>query len=411
MSKHLQTPICIVGAGPGGASAAILLAQHGIKTILVDKATFPRHKADGDVLTSNVISSLYRLDPQLVKRLETIPVRPLKRYRLHTLNKRTLSVKIHSPHNEKLGIPFCYSCQRIYFDQMMIEEVKRYKAIELIENCNITKVLRQDNQVILTTKDKNLTITTNLVIVATGANTPLTRSLGGIEFNPDEFTAGLRGYFRGVEGLENGGIEYFISKTLMPGGICVMPLANGYTSVSMLMRCKEIQTQKMNFKAAFWNELQTNPNLKNYFKNATLDGEIHGAAIQLGVKDRILAGDNYLLVGDAAGLTDPISANGIGHALISGMMAAEHALICLQNNDFSANTTASYSQKIHHRLKLSLRTGRMAYALFNYPRLLFLLTNFLTLLPNADVLNDILYTSKSWKNFFRPSFYRQLFFK
>ena len=56
--------ILILGAGPGGATAAIALANSGLKVGLVDKATFPRDKVCGDALSGKVVSLMKYLSPE-----------------------------------------------------------------------------------------------------------------------------------------------------------------------------------------------------------------------------------------------------------------------------------------------------------------------------------------------------------
>ena len=53
--------VIVVGAGPGGSSAANFLARHGISTLLLDKSAFPRDKVCGDGLTPQAVYWLERL--------------------------------------------------------------------------------------------------------------------------------------------------------------------------------------------------------------------------------------------------------------------------------------------------------------------------------------------------------------
>ena len=68
--KELDTPVAILGAGPGGATASIFLSKAGIEHIIIDKATFPRDKICGDALSGKVNATLNRIDPQLVYQLD-----------------------------------------------------------------------------------------------------------------------------------------------------------------------------------------------------------------------------------------------------------------------------------------------------------------------------------------------------
>ncbi|MEM9821792.1 MAG: FAD-dependent monooxygenase, partial [Bacteroidota bacterium] len=58
----IKTEVCIVGAGPGGAGAALQLAYQNIPSVLIDKATFPRDKICGDALSGKVVTVLNRMD-------------------------------------------------------------------------------------------------------------------------------------------------------------------------------------------------------------------------------------------------------------------------------------------------------------------------------------------------------------
>ena len=61
--------MCILGAGPGGAAAALHLANAGQRCLLLDRAAFPRDKICGDALSGKVINELKRIEPGLHAKL------------------------------------------------------------------------------------------------------------------------------------------------------------------------------------------------------------------------------------------------------------------------------------------------------------------------------------------------------
>ena len=58
MSESSIPDLAIVGAGPAGAAAAITAARHGLRVVLLDRATFPRDKICGDGLTTGALRML-----------------------------------------------------------------------------------------------------------------------------------------------------------------------------------------------------------------------------------------------------------------------------------------------------------------------------------------------------------------
>jgi flavin-dependent dehydrogenase len=72
--------------------------------------------------------------------------------------------------------------------------------------------------------------------------------------------------------------------------------------------------------------------------------------LPLGSKKRKISGKNFILIGDAAALIDPLTGEGIGNATISGIFAAEQAKKCLAASDFSAEMMANYDEAVYDKL-------------------------------------------------------------
>jgi flavin-dependent dehydrogenase len=397
----IRQTICIVGAGPGGLMAALDLAQRGIPSVVVEKATFPRHKADGDALTSNVLRTLYELSPDLYHRLKARRdiIRPINGFYFNAPNGKQFHVSLNSEANNRLGIENCFSCKRIDFDYFLWEEAQKHPLIQLVETCSIHDHERTaDGGIILYSKDRIRQIHARLVIVASGSNSHLARTLGGLSFVPKEYAVGLRAYYKGVTGM--GDItQALLTREVIPGGICLVPMADGTVSVSVIIRSHEVIRRKANPKKILEDVVRYHPFCRDRFQAAELVGEVSGASLHLGVRNRKISGDNYLLIGDAAGLADPINANGIGHAMITGRLAAAKAAACIDSQDFSARMTYDFSKLVHDRLHNSLKVGRTGYYLFFWlpPAIVLRAANMATLFSSHTLLNGLMNSGNLWK--------------
>ena len=87
-------------------------------------------------------------------------------------------------------------------------------------------------------------------------------------------------------------------------------------------------------------------------------GEVQGFGLPLGSKKRQLSGNGYMLTGDAASLIDPLTGEGIANAILSGAVAAEQAVKCLEKNDFSAAILRGYDERIY---RMRGQEFRMSY--------------------------------------------------
>ena len=73
-----------------------------------------------------------------------------------------------------------------------------------------------------------------------------------------------------------------------------------------------------------------------------------------------------MLTGDAASLIDPFTGEGIGNAMMSGMIAANHVKRALKENRFDEKSLAAYDEDIYKRLWDELKLSHKLQTLTNY---------------------------------------------
>ncbi|TXK36903.1 geranylgeranyl reductase family protein [Pontibacter qinzhouensis] len=364
-----EVDICIVGAGPGGATTALHLAQKGIPSVLVDKAVFPRDKICGDALSGKVVNELKRISPELPDLLRQEQSQ-LPSWGIHFISPggHQLSVPFKLNYNIAAHTPAGHIIKRIDFDNFLINEVKKRPEITLLEGIDINSIQEQEGRHVLTDKSGKVNLSTKLLISANGAHSSFARHTAGIQQEPAHYCAGLRAYYKGVAGLDKDNfIELHFLKDFLPGYFWIFPLPNGCANVGVGMLSNEVSRRKINLKKEMLRMIETHPALKERFASAELIGDIKGYGLPLGSKKRVISGKGYMLVGDAASLIDPFTGEGISNAMISGRWAAEQAAQCLAQNNFSASFMQGYDKAVYNRLWKELKLSRRMQKLLHYP--------------------------------------------
>ena len=356
----IKTDVCILGAGPAGAAAALKLSRLGIPCILIDKATFPREKICGDGISHRVMDIVSKwIDPSVAERFAAAKTIHLDSWGLLFEGTKQNSFDIeYRPFKDKTKeIPSGFVCKRYEFDNFLVNEVRNCHNITLMENVEITDFqpntegVSTENQTgnngwILKNKTGEIVVQTRLLLVADGAHSRFARHIGGIEMDPKHYMASVKAYYKGVTDFHaDNYLEFYFHKDFLPGYFWIFPLPNGEANVGIAIVSEEVSRRKLNLKKCLQEVIEDK--FKERFKDAELIGDIQGYGLPLGSKKRKLSGDNYMLLGDAACLIDPLTGEGIANALVSGAVAAEQAAKCLEKNDFSTHILRGYDERIY----------------------------------------------------------------
>ncbi|RMI17306.1 MAG: NAD(P)/FAD-dependent oxidoreductase, partial [Calditrichaeota bacterium] len=213
---------------------------------------------------------------------------------------------------------------------------------------------------------KTRTITAKVVVGADGFSSVVLRKTGLYDHDPDHMLVATRAYYRGVEGLDGKSIELHYVKDILPGYFWIFPLENGMANVGLGMIHSALKKKGIRLRYAHIEATQSEF-FRERFKNAELLGDIHGWNLPVGSKRRQVHGDGFILTGDAAGLIDPFTGEGIGNAMCSGKIAAEVLAEVCQGKDYSAARLEIYATKLWERLGGELR---LAYQLQRTARFL-----------------------------------------
>lgn len=362
MGSTIRYDITILGAGPAGITAAISLAKKGIPVLLIDKCSFPRQKICGDGLSGKVISNLNRLNPDYVAEIQD-----------SGLATNSHSARFFSPNRKMIELSFQtgdttmpagFISQRFDFDNFLLHKALEFNEVTFIDQINIEKLDRKDGALSLYDDKGNLITETRLLLFAAGSNRNLIRQLDPAYPDPEE-GIGIRGYFDNVSGSDHKhAIEIHFFKELLPWYFWIFPFSDGSANVGLALPETLARKSNKSLKELLYHIINTYPDIQNRFKSADLRGKLEAARLAYYTGPVGIAGDNYILLGDAARLIDPFSGEGIGNALASGRFAAETAMECINENQFSFSKTAKYQQTVEAKLvpelALSLRLQSLA---------------------------------------------------
>lgn len=367
MAEELDTEVCILGAGPGGCAAAMQLSKLGHSALVIDKATFPRDKICGDALSGKVMRTVERLDPALADEINS-----------DALRMPSWGVTFVAPGGRALRVPFSRAMRvgqapgailpRARFDHLLFKRASSASGISVLEGCAARSFERTDGAWKITTEDDKRVIRARMILDASGANSFFARHVAGLPMEPRHHAAGVRGYYTGVKDLDpDGFIELLFLKELLPGYLWIFPLPDGRANVGLGLRSDHVSRRKLDLKATLKELLSTHPALKERFAQAALDGPIKGMGLPLASKHRELSGDGYLLIGDAGHLIDPFTGEGISHAMISGVYAADMVDEALERDRYDAAYLRAYDARVWKRLGKELAISTRLQQLANKP--------------------------------------------
>ncbi len=400
--------VVIVGAGPAGCAAAFMLSGNGLKIALLDKETFPRDKICGDALGADVARQFHRISESLSEKFSGFKDKtPSNGVRFYTPKHQQLDIKFKKP-TDVFGGGFV--AKRLDFDNFFFSETANLPDIDIFQNQKITSLINEPGTIILESPTKRFEA--SFVLGADGAHSILNKKLAGNTVEKNHYCAGVRQYYSNVKGFHpDNYIELHFYKEILPGYLWVFPLAESQANVGLGILSGIVSKRQINLKKELVRLLATQPALKDRFKEAIPLDDIRGYGLPLGSKKRTLSANRLLLLGDAAGLIDPFTGEGIANAIRSGRIAAYHALKSFEQNKFDAGFNTRYDKEIYEKMWKEFRLGHTLQKLFRYPSII----NFVAKKANnnksvqmllSSMLNDI----DMKKELVKPSFYFRLFF-
>jgi geranylgeranyl reductase family protein len=395
----------------------MFLARAGVSSLVIDKSTFPRDKICGDALSGKVVEVLDDLDPTIIPRLMLESQLGSHGVTFVAPNLKALRVPFRSAaeghkSNGNGTTPPGFLCRRIIFDDFLVRQMAQYEQIQFLQGIEAHDFKRKDGRWIVSDRQGDVICSARLLLVADGAQSRFSRHVAGLKLLPRHYTAAIRGYYQGVQGLdEENFVEMHFLKEFIPGYFWIFPLPNGWANVGAGMRSDTVGRKRVNLRQRMLDIMESSPQLRDRFAGATLVGSMGGMGLPMGSLKRKLSGDGYMLLGDAAWLIDPFTGEGIGNAVASGRMAAACAVKTLKNGSTSGVALRPYDQAIYDLYWSELMLSRRLQSLLHYPWLFNTIVNKAVRNPQIRDSISLMYENVDLrKKLKRPGFYLKLLF-
>jgi geranylgeranyl reductase family protein len=325
--------VIVVGGGPAGSTFAAALAEAGHEVLLLDKARFPRHKACSDYVNpaaATLLEELGVLDDALA-----LGARRMDGMRVHAPDGSQFlaNYAMAEPGRAALGL------SRYHLDNLLLDRA-RAAGVRVVERAHVREVLRDGERVTGVSATINGTreeLRAPLVVGADGRNSAVARALDLQRPLRWPNKTGLAAHYRNVSGLERYG-EMHIAPGVYAG---LAIIENGMTNLTVVAPGADVSGRDGSLDDFFQAAIERMPGIAEKMAGAERIGGIRGVG-SMGSHSRRVAGNGYLLIGDAAAFLDPFAGEGVHEALRAGLLAAPVAIAALRANDLSAARLDAY---------------------------------------------------------------------
>jgi flavin-dependent dehydrogenase len=347
----------VIGAGPAGSTAAILLAELGYRVVVLEKSRHPRFHIGESLLPANL---------PLFERLGVAPeVRAIGMEKwgaefISSWDGRRQEFEFAGAWDKSLAL--AYQVRRSELDEILSKRAARAGA-RVIEGCRARDVEFLDRargaaggpvagssavRVDSVHEDGRAeSWYARYLIDATGRDTLLGNRLQAKRRNKKHSSAAMYAHFTGARrdaGKRAGNIAIY---WFDHGWFWFIPLADGNTSVGAVVWPGYMRSRTADLREFFLATIALSPPLAERLGEATMSTPVEATGNYSYTCDRS-HGDSYLLVGDAYAFIDPVFSSGVMLAMTSAEAAAQTVDLCLRHPERARQALRRFDRLVRH---------------------------------------------------------------
>ncbi|MFO0911849.1 MAG: NAD(P)/FAD-dependent oxidoreductase [Pirellulales bacterium] len=366
-SIHENPDVIVIGGGPAGSTASTLIAQKGYRVELFEREKFPRFH-----IGESLIPETY----WVLKRLNMLPKMKASRF-VHKYSVQFVSA------NGRQSAPFYFwdnkphECSQTWqvvrseFDQMMLENAREH-GVNAHEGVRVLDVLMEGNRAVgvrIQQPDGSAReVRAKVVVDASGQSGMLMNRLKMRIWDPLLNKGAIWTYWEGAyrDTGKDEGATVVLQTGDREGWFWYIPLHDNRVSLGVVKPFDKLFSKERGTHEETYNaELEASPAVKDRVKDAR---RITGyfATRDYSYRCQEVAGDGWVVIGDAFGFLDPLYSSGVLLALRSGEMAADSICEGLQNGDTSAAQLGKFGPSLNEGINRMRRLVCEYYEGFSF---------------------------------------------
>ena len=348
MNTHHNYDTIVIGGGPAGSTVATLVAEQGHRVLLLERTSTPQFKI-GESLIPATYWTFKRLGMLEKLRASHFPQKYSVQFYSRTGKASNPFYFFQTnPHDSAVT----WQVLRSEFDQMLLDNAKE-KGVEIRRGIGVREVLFEgDTATGVVTQNVDGTrepLNATVIVDSTGQRSLIGRQLSLNTTEPNLKMASLFTHYEGGhrdEGIDEGA-TLILHTEEKDSWFWSIPLPYNRTSIGVvgeldyLLQNRRDADSKLNFQKIFTEELAKCAPLQQRLEGANQLFPIQSTK-DFSYRASRIAGNNWVLVGDAFGFLDPVYSTGLFLALKSGEMAADVIIEAFHKNDFSEAQLGSF---------------------------------------------------------------------
>ena len=348
MNTHHNYDTIVIGGGPAGSTVATLVAEQGHRVLLLERTSTPQFKI-GESLIPATYWTFKRLGMLEKLRASHFPQKySVQFYSRSGKASNPFYFFQTNPHDSAVT----WQVLRSEFDQMLLDNAKE-KGVEIRRGIGVREVLFEgDTATGVVTQNVDgtrETLNATVIVDSTGQRSLIGRQLSLNTTEPNLKMASLFTHYEGGhrdEGIDEGA-TLILHTEEKDSWFWSIPLPYNRTSIGVvgeldyLLQNRRGADGKLNAQKIFTEELAKCAPLQQRLEGANQLFPIQSTK-DFSYRASRIAGNNWVLVGDAFGFLDPVYSTGLFLALKSGEMAADVIIEAFHKNDFSETQLGSF---------------------------------------------------------------------